>query len=314
MVKEMDILFYIVTVLGGIIAGTIYYVTKRRRDRILVEVLEYLTDYHLDEKFFSIKKVSEGLQLPEDVVERAIVRLEKSGIVVKTSRGYALADPLVFLTPRDFERALRLTKGDNIIYGAYQMPYLTSIKYVIVQLAILIASLIFAALVFFNVLDLKAKVEGIMGVDPGMFALLVIAMAIIIVDVFNNFVKAWIRERYSVVVGFYSGILYDLKVPDELSGRVPRGAVSRIDIDINWAQKINNMFGEIPIGDVRIWVRGKKEPIVFRSMPYPRELFMVIRSLQLGALEWRKRHARELALWRGRVYPFVSYRRGRRRR
>jgi len=308
----MDIIFYIVTILGGIIAGAIFYITKRKRDPILVAVLEYLTDYYLDEKFFSIKKLSEGLQLPEDVVEKAIIRLEKSGIVVKTSKGYALSDPLVFLTPRDFEKALRLTKGDNIIYGAYQMPYVTNIKYVIVQLAILISSIIFAALVFFDVLGFKTKVENLVGVNPEMFALLIIAMAIIIVDVFSNIVKAWIRERYSVIVGFHSGILYDVKVPDELSGRIPRGAIARIDIDINWMQKLNNMFGEIPIGDVEVWVRGRKEPVKFRSIPYPRELFQVIRSLQLGSLEWRKRHARELALWRGRVYPFVPYRRGRR--
>ncbi len=305
----------IVTILGGVVAGLAYYAMKRRRDPLLVTVLEHLTRYYLDEKFFSIDKMSEELQLPKEVVEKAIVRLEKSGIVMRTSKGYSLVDPLIFLTPRDYERALRLTKGDNIIYGAYQMPFITSLKYVIVQILLILGSVIFAVLVKFDMFGVGSRVGELLGgkISPMAFSLFVVAVAIILADVFNNVVKAWIREKYSVVVGFHSGVLYDVAVPDELSGRITRGSIARIDVDINWRQKINNIFGEVPIGDVKVWVRGRDKPVIFRSMPYPRELFMVLRSLQLGSLEWRKRYARELALWRGRVYPFVSFRRGRRR-
>jgi len=309
-----DILIYIITAIGGAIAGILYYVFKKRRDPVLVNVLEYLTRYHLDERVFSIDKVAEGTQLPKEVVERAIVRLEKAGIVVKTKRGYELVDPLVFLTPRDYEKALRLTKGDNIIYGAYQMPYVTDIKYIALQIVLLIGAFIFVlATLFVPVVSDFVRTKT--GVEPPVvFSLFVFAIAVILIDVIDNLEKFWIRERYSVVVGMYSGILYDMKVPDELSGRIPRGGIVRADVDMNWRHKIKNLFGETPIGDVKVWVRNREEPIVFRSMPYPRELFMVIRALQLGSLEWRKKYARELALWRGRVYPFVpSYRRRGRR-
>jgi len=309
-----SILIYIVTIIGGAIAGGLYYLLKKRRDPVLVNILEYLTRYHLDERAFSIDKIAEGTQLPKEVVERAIVRLERAGIVVKTKRGYELVDPLVFLTPRDYERALRLTKGDNIIYGAYQMPYITDIKYVIFQIILLLGAFVFVLATLF-IPQVGAFVVAKTNVDPPVvFALFILAIAMILVDVIDNLEKAWIRERYSVVVGIHSGVLYDVSVADELSGRIPRGAIARVDIDVNWRQKLKNLFGEVPVGDVKIWARGKKEPIVFRSVPYPRELFMVIRALQLGSLEWRKKYARELALWRGRIYPFFSYRRGRRRR
>jgi len=305
---------YIMAVIGGAIFGVAYYFLKKRRDPIMVEVLEYLTRYHLDERQFSLDKVSEGTGLPKEVVERAIVRLEKAGLVVKTKKGYLLVDPLVFLTPRDYERALRLTKGDNIIYGAYQMPYVTDIKYIMLQLVLLIGSLAFLLAVIFYP-PAATYVKHATGIEnPVIFALFVFAIAVLLVDVIDNLEKVWIREKYSVVVGFHSGVLYDVSVTDELSGRIPRGAIARVDVDINWRQKLKNIFGEVPIGDVRIWVRDRKEPVILRSIPYPRELFMVLRSLQLGSLEWRKRHARELALWRGRVYPFVAYRRGGRRR
>ncbi len=311
----MDFIYVAVTIAGGIVASALYYILRKKRDPIMAEVLEYLTRYYLDERFFSIDKVSEGLQIPKEVVEKAIIKLEKAGIVMKTKRGHMLVDPLVFLTPRDYERALRLTKGDNILYGAYQMPYATDIKYVLIQLVLLVGSLAFFLLVVSDIGGIKDSVEKFIGskLDPVVFALFVVAMALVVADAIDNFIKCYVREKYSVIVGMHSGVLYDVKIADELSGRIPRGAITRIDIDINWRQKLKNIFGEVPIGDVKVWVRDRKEPVVFRSLPYPRELFMVIRSLQLSSLEWRKRYARELALWRGRIYPFFSAR-GRRRR
>jgi len=66
-------------------------------------------------------------------------------------------------------------------------------------------------------------------------------------------------------------------------------------------QKLLNYFIRVPIGDVVVKVKGQKEPVVFKNMPYPRELFYVIRSIQLGSLGWRKRHARTLMMWRARA-------------
>jgi len=307
--------FYIITVIGGVIASLAYYLVRKKRDPIMATVLEHLTRYYLDERFFSIDKVSEQLQIPKEVVEKAIVKLEKSGIVMRTKRGHALVDPLVFLTPRDYERALRLTKGDNIIYGAYQLPYITDLKYLSVQTFLLLGSFALLIATVFNIGGINATVQSwARGVDPRIFALFVTAICILLVDVIDNLEKIFIRGKYSVIVGVHSGLLYDISMADELSGRISRGSIVKIDIDINWRQKLKNIFGEVPIGDVKIWMRNRKEPIVLRSLPYPRELFMILRSLQLGSLEWRKRYARELALWRGRVYPFIHTYRGRRRR
>ena len=276
----------------------------------------HVADIHLGYEQYNLSERREDFDRAfTEVVERAIVRLEKAGIVARTKRGYALVDPLVFLTPRDYERALRLTKGDNIIYGAYQMPYITDVKYVSLQMLLLAGAFAFLILVVFNILGTADYIVSKWGIDPPIaLALLVIAATILLVDVIDNIEKVFIREKYSVVVGVHSGVLYDVSLTDELSGRIPRGAITRIDVDINWRQKLKNIFGEVPIGDVKIWIRNKKEPIVFRSMPYPRELYMVIRSLQLGSLEWRKRYAREIALWRGRIYPFFYGRRRRGRR
>ncbi len=311
-----ELIYYVVSLIGGIIAGGLFYLSKRKRDPILAKVIEHLTNYYLDEKFFSLKKISEELGLPQQVVEKALVRLEKAGVVLRTSKGYSLVDPLVFLTPKDYERALRLTKGDNIIYGAYQLFYTSHPLVAIIMWLLILAPLAIFIAVLLGVdyvIELLTRISG-GRIDPLVLSLLFIGVGIILYDLIDNVVKAWNRGKYSVVVGFYSGILYDLHPADELSGRIRRGSIARIDIDMSPIQKINNFFGSTPVGDVRIWLHGKKEPIVFRSMPYPRELFLVIRSVQLGNLAWRKRHARELALWRGRVYPFIPYSRRRGRR
>lgn len=303
------LVYVAVAIVGALIGGGLFYVFKRKTDPILARILEYLTDYYLDEKFFSVKKLSDELQMPQDVVEKALVKLEKAGIIMKTSRGYSLVDPLVFLTPRDYERALRLTKEDNLLYGAYQMYYIAHPILTLIQVIIILIPLVIIFFTIFNLFGFKDLLAGFLAgkADPLMFSLFVFALSMLLLDIVNNIIKFWAREKYSVVVGYNSGILYDTSATDELSGRISRGAVSRIDIDISLGQKINNYFGAMPVGNVKVWVRGRNKPVVFRSLPYPRELFLIIRSVQLGSLQWRKRHARELALWRGRVYPFLSY-------
>ncbi|MCR8433742.1 MAG: hypothetical protein NDP24_05900, partial [Crenarchaeota archaeon] len=115
-----ELIYYIISAIGGTVAGLIYYLGRKTKDPVAAKVISILTEQFLDEKMFTIERVSELSGLPREVVERVIVDLEKTGAVMRTGKGYSLVDPLVFLTPRDYSRALRLTKSDNIIYGGYQ--------------------------------------------------------------------------------------------------------------------------------------------------------------------------------------------------
>jgi len=314
MVLSMDeLIYYIISAIGGTVAGLIYYLGRKTKDPVAAKVISILTEQFLDEKMFTIERVSELSGLPREVVERVIVDLEKTGAVMRTGKGYSLVDPLVFLTPRDYSRALRLTKSDNIIYGGYQLFYVASPIVVLILSLVMIIPVTIFVLTVFNFEPVISMLNNITGgkIDPMLFSLLIVGIGIIAFDLIDNIVKAFNRSRYMVVVGFQSGLLYDLHPADELSGRVTRGEIERIDVDMNIIHKLNNWFGSTPAGDVRVWVRGKDKPIVFRSMPYPRELFLVLRSIQLGSLQWRKKYARELALWRGRVYPFFPTERGR---
>lgn len=301
-----ELIYYLISALGGAIAGIVYYLRRKERDPVAAKVISTLTGYFLDEKLFTIDRVSELSGLPKEVVERVIVNLEKSGVVMRTDKGYSLVDPLVFLTPRDYNRALRLTKSDNIIYGGYQLFYTAYPLLTLLLLLILIVPVsifILAAVGYGPIVNWLNSIAG-GRIEPVLLSLLFVAIGIILIDLIENIIKAFNRGRYAVVVGSLSGLLYDLHPADELSGRVMRGDIERIDMNINIFQKLNNWFGSTPVGDILVWIRGKDKPIVFRSMPYPREFFMVLRSIQLGALQWRKRYARELALWRGKVYPF----------
>jgi len=123
----------------------------------------------------------------------------------------------------------------------------------------------------------------------------------VFVDFVDNVIKAWAREKFSVVVGALSGISYDLSLADELSGRIRRGQIEDVDLELSLLQKLINYFKRVPVGDVIVKVRGQKEPVRFRNMPFPRELFYVIRSVQLGSIGWRKKYARVLMLWRAKT-------------
>ncbi|RLG72259.1 MAG: hypothetical protein DRO23_10705 [Thermoprotei archaeon] len=274
-----------------------------KSDPDLQKVIDAIVSHYLDERRFHINKIAEITGLSSNKVERILKKLETRGIVRGKGKMYQLVDPLVFLTPIDLERARRITKDDNILYGAYQNPYLPRLYFLTMYL-IFAAVIVFVVLVFFNVFPgLTSWVQNILpeGVSVNAFLLFMIGMGIIFVDALDNIIKAWAREKYSVVVGEKSGISYDRSLADELSGKIRRGMIEDVDLQFSLLQKILNYFIRVPVGDVIVKVKGQREPVVFKNMPYPRELFYVIRSIQLGSLGWRKRHARTLMMWRARA-------------
>jgi DNA-binding MarR family transcriptional regulator len=274
-----------------------------KSDPDLEKVIDAIVSNFLDERKFHINSIVEITGLSKNKVEAILKRLEARGIVRKRGNMYQLVDPLVFLTPIDMERARRITKDDNILYGAYQNPYLPRLYFLAMYL-IFAADIAFVISVFFNIFPgltnwvLKILPEG---VSVNAFLLFTLGMGIIFVDALDNIIKSWAREKYSVVVGEKSGISYDKSLADELSGKIRRGAIADVDLQFSLLQKILNYFIRVPVGDVIVRVKGEEKPVVFKNMPYPRELFYVIRSIQLGSLGWRKRYARTLMMWRARA-------------
>jgi len=288
-------------------------------DPVLEKVIDAIVSNFLDERRFSISDMEQATGLNRDTIRKALRRLERAGIITKRDSGwYRIKDPLVFLTERDYERAVRITKDDNILYGAYQNPYLPRLYLLLVYLIVAI-DITFVVLTYISytmgwpspalanwAIKILPKGDEHLLVP---FLLFLLGMGIIFVDFIDNVIKAWARERYSVVVGEKSGISFDKALADELSGRIRRGQIRDVDLDISLFQKIINYFRSVPLGDVKVVYRvGKEEEKVevFKNMPFPRELFYVIRSVQLGSLGWRKRHAKTLLYWRSRGMPVVS--------
>ena len=313
----MDLFFILGLAIAMIVGFVISWYLINRPDEIFERILKHLIEKYLDERYFTVKRLAEELNITEETLKKYLKKMEVYRIVtfVPEKNSYALVDPLVFLTPRDYARALRITKDDNIIYGAYQAPYRTNPIYIGVQLVILFTPIILFVIHIFNLANLEPYFSFLkpLGIDLTIFLLFLIAIGMILADAFNNLYKAYMRERYSVVVGAKSGISYDVSYADEFSGRIRRGEIQSVDLDMNFWQKLHNYFGEIPIGNIRIRVRGGRE-VVFRSMPFPRELFYVIRSIQLGNLAWRKRNARVISMWKAGVVPIIGGPRVTRRR
>ncbi|HDI01406.1 MAG TPA: hypothetical protein ENF78_03155 [Candidatus Bathyarchaeota archaeon] len=284
---------------------------SRRRDPALEKVVDAIVENYLDERKFNINKLVKDTGLDEGSIRRALRRLERAGVITHTGGGnYRLKDPLVFLTEPDYARAIRITKDDNILYGAYQNPYLPRL-YLLCVYGLFLADLVFSILAYLSYTIgwptplLSQWVIGILPSDKLFipFLLFLIGMGMIFVDFLDNIIKGWARERYMVIVGALSGVSYDISLADELSGRIRRGHIVDVDLDVSLLQKLINYFRSVPLGDVKVRYRvGKEEKVIaFRNMPFPRELFYVIRSVQLGALGWRKRYARTLMLWRARA-------------
>ena len=315
---DPELIAFIAAVAGGFGAFLALGWKIERHDPAVGKVIDAIVSNFLDERRFSINDIERVVDLDKDAIKRALKRLERTGIVTKQDGGrYRIKDPLVFLTERDYERAIRITKDDNILYGAYQNPYLPRLYLLLVYLIVAI-DVIFAVLAYLSYMvgwPSPALADWVINILPRRdehllvpFLLFLLGMGVIFVDFIDNIIKALARERYSVIVGEKSGISFDKSLADELSGNIRRGWIKNIDLDITLLQKIINYFRSVPLGDVRVEyeVKGKKYEEVFRNMPFPRELFYVIRSIQLGSLGWRKRHAKTLLYWRSRGMPVVA--------
>jgi len=270
----------------------------------LGNIIGAVTQHYLDERHFRVNELLNAapeLDLTPQELEKALDSLVERGVLQAKKGGYyVLLDPLVFLTDRDYNRAVRITKNDNIIYGGYQHPFLNRMEFFMIY-GIFVIAVVISALTAFNIGPMRGWLESRLPsvINWKIFLLFLLVMSIILVDAIDNILKAWARERYSVIVSMKSGIHYDQRFADEMSGRISRGSIREADLDITSLQKLWNFFAKIPRGNVTLFQSSKKTSgISFKNMPYPRELFYVIRSIQLQALSWRKRHARTLMMWK----------------
>ncbi|MFX1297106.1 MAG: hypothetical protein ACFFD2_19915 [Promethearchaeota archaeon] len=320
---EWEWLIPVLALVGFIIGFLI--TMKQRKVPGVSDVIDTIVMKYLDERGFRLVDITKETALPDPIVKRALKELERNDIIFRKKSGwFQLNDPLLFLSGKDMIRASRLTKDDNLVYGGYQHPFFSHTELIAVY-GIFIGTIIFGAICFF-VESARVWLANLLGLSTtdylqiGIFLLFLIMLSLMVTDAFENLISIWSRERYSVVIGERSGISFDTSYSDEYSGRIGRGRIRRVDLQITGMQKFMNYFLRIPIGDIYICCIPKAElpadqqkkdkngTVVFKNMPFPREMFFIIRSIQLKSLGWRKRHARTLMLWRSRgAIPSVRF-------
>ncbi|MFX1513604.1 MAG: hypothetical protein ACFFCQ_13555, partial [Promethearchaeota archaeon] len=309
---DMWFLYYILAMVGFFI-GVVISKHLDPMDPLSRMVLDVITTKFLDEKSFKPANVAKIMNIDAHTVEAKMDNLARNNIIRKTKRGwYRMENPLVFLTERDIMRAERITKNDNLLYGGYQEPFLSHLEFFAIYNVVILA-LVFDLIAFleleisgFSLYNFLAenlpegdKINGEWeNLTIGPFLLFTFLFSLIIVDALENLIKAYGRERYSVIIGAQSGVSFDTGYADEFSGRVPRGRIRGLSLDISAVQKIWNYVSGVPRGNIKLSVPGRKAPFEFKNMPFPRELFYVVRSIQLKSLGWRKKHARTLMMWR----------------
>ncbi|MHA1506428.1 MAG: hypothetical protein ACTSR0_04475 [Candidatus Asgardarchaeia archaeon] len=313
----MDEVIYILGIIGFsfvifFIIGLQMYRTKER----VYEVIDAITDY-LEKGIINVvfnlddveKKLrGKGSTLTRGQIQKILNVLVEKGLLIKEKGTYSFKEPLVFLTRQDYLAARRYligrrvgSRGNTIIYGAYQNPYLRRMYFLLLLYLIFVVDISFVAMVYFNLYPplkdwLITNIVGTESLVPP-FLLFLIAFGIILVDAVDNIIKSIARESYKVIVTDF-GVYYDVKFGDEFSGEIRRGELRRAYIDINTTtlQKILNYFIDPPVGDIIIKVGNKK--ITFRSIPYPRELRQILTEKKLEGFRWSKRNAKTLMLWR----------------
>ena len=279
----------------------IYFIASWPRKKIKDDILDILVDRYLT-RSFRARDIAVFQNKTSKDIEPTLKQLERCGILKKRGKYYQTINPLFFLSESYYTKSLRFSIDDEVLYAGAQNPCLTNYQlvgfYGLVPLAIIFAVIVILGLfpevtlfftTFFSYFELNA-----------LLAFLII-MSIVVVDAINNLIKSWAQERNSVIVGVKSGLTYDVGYATERSGRIRRPKLGEISYQISLFQKFLNFFSEIPHGDIIIQVKGEKQPMTFKNMPFPRELFYVLRQVQLQSLEWRKRYARTMMEWRAKT-------------
>ncbi len=321
---DLEWLVPLIALIGFVIGFLITF--RQQKVPGIGDVIDTITTKYLDERGFRLADLKNETGLPDPVIQRVVKALENEDIIYRKKTGwFQLNDPLIFLSEKDMIRASRLTKDDNLLYGGYQNPFFSHVELLVVY-GIFIGAVVFAAICFF--IDsakqwLWTALYGLLPVNDlelGIFLLFLIMIGMIATDAIENLIQIWGRERFSVVIAEHSGIAFDASYSDEFSGRIGRGRIRKVDLQIRPIQKFLNYFMRVPIGDVRICCASQEELgqtikpvekggwVTFKNLPFPREIFFILRSLQLKSLGWRKQHARTLMLWRAKgAIPSIRF-------
>jgi hypothetical protein len=305
--RRASVLSIIIAILMFLAGFGIYYLVTWRRGQIDGEVLDTIIEQFLTTSFRP-GDIANVMNRPREEVKTTLDQLTRHGMLKHHRGRYEIIIPLFFLSERHYQRALRLTANDEIMYGAAQQPFLSHFQ-LLAFYGLVPAAVIVSLLALFNIYPpLSAFFLTLFGyLESRIFFLFFVLVSVIIVDAINNLIKNWAQERFSVIIGAKAGIFFDETYATALSGRISRGKIGTIEVQISMLQKLLNYFTEIPHGDIIVKVRGQKEPEVFRNMPFPHEIYFVLRRVQLKGLGWRKRHARTLMMWRTRsLIPTVG--------
>jgi len=150
----------------------------------LAGVITAITTHYLDERHFRVNELlknSPELNMSEEELESALDELVDRGVLLTKKGGfYVLLDPLLFLTERDIDRATRLTKNDDLLYGGYQHPFLTHMEFFTIY-GIFIIALIISALTIFDISPLRSSFVARLptSINWQIFLLFLLVMSII---------------------------------------------------------------------------------------------------------------------------------------
>ena len=149
-------------IIGFVFGFGIRYSFDPMRKRLGV-VVSAVIQHYLDEKHFRVNELlnkepdlgmtkEELISALEELVDRGVLQAKKGGY-------YVLLDPLVFLTERDYERAIRITKDDNILYGGYQHPFLSNMEFFMIY-GIFVFAVVISALTVFDIGPVRGWLES----------------------------------------------------------------------------------------------------------------------------------------------------------
>ena len=201
-------------------------------------------------------------------VEKALKLMEKYDLVLKRRDGrYEFKEGFLFMSEEKYDEAKRVLVGDKILYGSYQHLILARPWLILIPVSVVILSAIFFVMAYFDIFGINTIITAhlVDNLSVDLFYLFVAAMTFVVFEAILRFIRTFGEQIYTVVVGEKGGIIFVEHLGGGFTGRISRGQIRDVRVEITPFQRFYSFFAPVPVGNVIVKYTGPKEELEIKE-------------------------------------------------
>jgi hypothetical protein len=138
---------------------------------------------------------------------------------------------------------------------------------ILIPVSVLILTAIFFVMAYYDMFGIHSTISSHFGniLSIELFYLFVGAFAFVVFEAILRFIRTFGEQIYTVVVGEKGGIIFVEHLGGGFTGRISRGQIRDVRVEITPFQRLYSFFAPVPVGNVIVAYTGPKEELELRE-------------------------------------------------